>query len=109
MTLPPALHAALHDLYAVAWVATWGNNTAWLESLIVAGAVVYLKRDAIGRRTAGWRARHHPHNAAIERIREDAAAARRIAADTHEHVTGRRHPDSPEGGTQERDEGKAGS
>ena len=85
----------LHDLYAVAWLATWGNNMAWLESLIVTGTVVYLKRDAIGRRTASWRERHHPHGTAIAEIRQIAEAARRITADTHEHITGQRHPDSP--------------
>jgi hypothetical protein len=86
----------LHDLYAVAWLATWGNNMAWLESLAVAGLAVYFKRDAIGRLTADWRARHHPHNTVLAEIREAAEAARRIAADTYEHHAGRRHPDSPE-------------
>ena len=31
-----------------------------------------------------------------------AEAAHRIAADTHEHLTGQRHPDSPEGMKRER-------
>jgi hypothetical protein len=92
MTLPHWVHVALHDLYAVAWLATWGNNMAWLESLAVIGAVAFVKRDAIAR----WRARNHPHSAALAEIRADAAAARRIAADTYQHHTGRRHPDSPE-------------
>lgn len=86
----------LHDLYAIFWLATWGNNTAWLESLAVTGAVVYLKRDAIGRRTAAWRARHHPHGDALAEIREAAQAAHRIAADLHEKVTGEAHPAAPE-------------
>ena len=59
----------LHDLYAVLWLATWGNNTAWLESLLVMGAVAFWKRDRIGRQTAAWWAKHHgPH--AIEHHRE---------------------------------------
>ena len=95
MTLPHGVLVVLNDIYAVTWLATWGNNVAWLESLAVAGLVVYLKRDAIGRVTADWRARHHPHSAALAEIREAAEAARRIAADTYEHHTGRRHPDSP--------------
>lgn len=33
-----------------------------------------------------------PHN---EAMREDAAAARRIAADLHQKLTGDRHPDAP--------------
>lgn len=101
MAFPHWAHAVLHDLYAVAWLATWGNNAAWLESLAVAGVAVYVKRDAIGRRTADWRARHHPHNAALAEIRETAAAALRIAADTYEHHAGRRHPDSPENAKRE--------
>lgn len=33
----------------------------------------------------------------LERAGEDAAAARRIAAATHRHLTGRDHPDAPGG------------
>lgn len=58
----------LHDLYAVLWQATWGNNMAWLESLTVAGLLAFLKRDAIGRRLAAWWAVHHgPHAIAQHR------------------------------------------
>jgi hypothetical protein len=56
------VRAVLHDLYAVAWLATWGNNMAWLESLAVTGAVVWLARNPIGRRLAAFWSRHHgPH------------------------------------------------
>jgi hypothetical protein len=44
--------SVLHDLYAVLWLATWGNNMAWLESLVVIGLVTFVKRDAIGRHLA---------------------------------------------------------
>lgn len=58
----------VHDLYAVLWLATWGNNTAWLESLIVIGLVTFIKRDAIGRHATAWWARHHaPHAIAQHR------------------------------------------
>lgn len=59
---------ALHDLYAVLWLATWGNNMAWLESLAVAGLVAFWKRDKIGHHLAAWWARHiKPHNIAHHR------------------------------------------
>ena len=49
-------------LYAILWGATWGNNTAWLESLIVGGGTVWLFRDHIGKRLAAWWAKHNgPH------------------------------------------------
>jgi hypothetical protein len=57
------------------------------------------------RRISAWWARIHPHGDALREIREMAAAAHRIAADTHEHLTGRRHPDSPEGMKRERGTG----
>jgi hypothetical protein len=94
---------------------TWGTAGNLVASVLL-GAIgvvtAFLGRNRIRRAVidlhALW-ARHHPHNAALAAIAEDAAAARRIAADTYEHHVGRRHPDSPDTGTQERDEGKAGS
>ncbi len=68
MTLPPGFQVVLHDLYAVMWGATWGNNMAWLESLAVTGAVLFAKRDAVGRHAAAWWAKHHgPHAIAQHR------------------------------------------
>lgn len=60
----------IHDLYAVLWGATWGNNVAWLESLAVTGIAVYLGRDKIGRHVAAWLHKHHEqHLAELERHR----------------------------------------
>lgn len=61
-------------LYAILWGATWGNNTAWLESLIVGGLAVWVFRDHIGKRLAAWWAKHHgPHaiNQHLEALRVD--------------------------------------
>jgi hypothetical protein len=50
------------ELYEILWGATWGNNTAWLESLIVTGLAVWGLRDHIGKHAAAWWAKHHgPH------------------------------------------------
>jgi hypothetical protein len=52
----------LHDLYAVMWEATWGNNMASLEWLIIVGGIAWLKRDHLGTVLAAWWAKHHgPH------------------------------------------------
>jgi hypothetical protein len=73
------LSGIIRDLYAVAWLATWGNNMAWLESLAVAGAVTFLLRHRIGRNLAAWWDRHHGPKA-VERhkqaLREHEAAKR---------------------------------
>lgn len=56
------------QLYAILWGATWGNNTAWLESLIVGGVAVWAFRDHIGKHLAAWWAKHHgPHAIAQHR------------------------------------------
>jgi hypothetical protein len=56
------MHEFLHHVYAITWLATWGNNMAWLESLAAAGLVAWLARDHIGRHLAAWWDRHHgPH------------------------------------------------
>lgn len=89
----------LHDLYAVAWLATWGNNVAAVEWALAGSAAAFLGRHRIRRAVKDLRAlwaRHHPLNDDLREIRQVAEAARRIAADTHERLTGERHPDSPE-------------
>lgn len=61
------------QLYAILWGATWGNNTAWLESLIVGGVTVWAFRDHIGKHLAAWWAKHHgPHaiNQQLEALRQ---------------------------------------
>lgn len=78
--MPPWAHAVLHDLYAIAWLSTWGNNMAWLESLAVTGAVLFAKRDAVGRHAAAWWALHHgPHAIAQHReaLRQHEEAKKR--------------------------------
>jgi hypothetical protein len=49
----------MHQLYAVMWLATWGNNMAWLESVAVTAGAVWIFRDRVGRRLAAWWASHH--------------------------------------------------
>lgn len=69
----------LHDLWAVLWLATWGNNVAWLESLAAVALVAYLKRDAIGHRSAAFWAKHHgPHE-----VEHHLEALRRHEAEKH--------------------------
>lgn len=73
---------------------TWGTGGNLVASVLL--TVLSLLGAWLGRRRIAvwWRA-HHPHGPAIAEIRQIAAAAHRIAADTHEHLTGERHPDSP--------------
>lgn len=60
----------------------------WLAELLL--------RKPLRRAWAGLRAPLHLHiTDEIASLREDLAAARRIAADTHLALTGREHPDAP--------------
>lgn len=69
----------VHDLGAVLWGATWGNNMAAVEWTAILGVGGYLGRNHIGRRLAAWWAFHHgPH--AIEQHKqalEEHEAAKR--------------------------------
>lgn len=99
--------AILRDLFGP---GTWGagGNIAAAPILAVAAALItwvthklgLLRRlaDRLGPPVAAWWAVHHPHKDKIDRALAAAEAAQRIAADTHEHLTGERHPDSPERG-----------
>lgn len=49
----------LTELHYIFWQATWGNNTAWLESLLLTGLTIFFVRDRLGKRFAAWWARHH--------------------------------------------------
>lgn len=73
---------------------TWGagGNIAAAPVLAVIGAVVTF---AFWRPLKAFWKRHHPHSADLAEIRQIAEKAHRIAADTYEHHTGRRHPDAP--------------
>lgn len=88
--------SVLHGLFG--WPGTWGvtgNLVAAVLCAALGAAFGWLGRDFIGRRLSAWWATHHPHRAALEEIRAHAEAAHRIAADTHEQLTGRPHPDAP--------------
>lgn len=79
-----------HDLWAVLWLATWGNNVAWLESLILAGLTAWIAHktgllrkltEHTGHHLAAWWDRHHgPH--AVKRhkqaLREHDEETRRL-------------------------------
>lgn len=72
--------SVLHGIYAVAWLATWGNNMAWLESLLILGGAAFWKRDKIGRHLAAWWAKHHGEHAIeqqLEALRRHEEAKRR--------------------------------
>lgn len=59
----------IHDIWAVIWGATWGNNMAAVEWGAITVAAGWLGRDHIGRRLAAWWAKHHgPH--AIEQHKQ---------------------------------------
>jgi hypothetical protein len=81
----------LLDLFGPGTWGAGGNLVAWVICGALGAAGTYLLRH----RLRAWWAAHHPHSAALAEIRQIAEAAHRIAADTHEHVTGSRHPDSP--------------
>jgi hypothetical protein len=70
----------LHGIYAVAWLATWGNNMAAIEWGAAAAAVGWLARDHIGRHLAAWWSRHFgPHTIAHQReaLRQHEEAKRK--------------------------------
>lgn len=58
-------------VWGVVWGATWGNNMAALEWGCATGALVWLGREHIGRKLAGWWARHYREHA-IEHHRSAA-------------------------------------
>jgi hypothetical protein len=53
------LRQFLHDLGAVLWGATWGNNMAALEWTALLGIVAWLARHKITSRLAALWDRHH--------------------------------------------------
>jgi hypothetical protein len=55
----------LADLFGAGTWGTGGNMVAW----VICGVIVFVCRDFIGKRMAGWWARHHgPH--AIEQHKQ---------------------------------------
>ncbi len=85
------MKTVLLDLFGPGTWGTGGNLVAAVLCAAAATAWGWLFRHRI----KAWWVRIHPHSGVIAEIRDMAEAAHRIAADTHEHVTGQRHPDSP--------------
>jgi hypothetical protein len=76
------------------WNYVGGNVSAMpLQSVVAVVATLLLQKPV----RKGWR-RLVGEKADIEDIRRMAAAAHKIAADLHEHVTGERHPHAPDKG-----------
>lgn len=82
----------LLDLFGPGTWGTAGN----LVAAVICGAIAAAWGWLFRHRIRVWWARIHPHAGALAEIREIAEAAHRITADTHERLTGERHPDAPE-------------
>ena len=75
----------LRDLFGAGTWGTGGNLVAWVLCGAVAGLWLRAKlkaHEALARL-------HH------QQAMDQAGAARKIAADTYRHQTGREHPDAP--------------
>ena len=73
------------------WTAAGGNIEAMPLQAVITVAATLLLRKPIRR---AWR-RLVGERADVEDIRRAAAAAHRIAADLHEHLTGEAHSHAP--------------
>jgi hypothetical protein len=71
-----------HELWFVLWNTTWGNNTAWLESLIIMAIVSYAFKDYIGKALAKFWHKHHSEHA----IANHLEAMRRYARETNTRI-----------------------
>jgi predicted short-subunit dehydrogenase-like oxidoreductase (DUF2520 family) len=74
------------------WSWVGGNIGAMPLQAVITAAGALVLRKPIRR---GWHALVG-ERADLEDVKRMAAAAHRIAADLHEHVTGERHQDAPE-------------
>jgi hypothetical protein len=84
----------LRDLFGP---GAWGTGGNLVAAAILSALGVLFRRPlarAITRARAHIRA---DETAAQRELRDTAAAAHRIIADLHKHVTGREHPDAPGG------------
>ena len=79
--------------------AAWSNVVAMPACGFVAAVFAVLLRKPM----ASWWKRHFGAHADLAEIRDLAARAHRIAADTHQHLTGREHPDAAREGGDEQD------
>lgn len=75
------------------WAWTGGNVGAMPLQGILAVLFAVCFRKPISR----WWRKHFGAQADLREIRDIAAAAHRIAADTYRHHTGHEHPDAPRG------------
>ncbi len=75
----------------------WSNIVAVPPCAVLAAVLAFIFRDRLGRAISGWHRRHLGHGRELAEIRELAARAHRIAADTYRHQTGSEHPDAPGG------------
>lgn len=87
--------AILLDLFGPGTWGTGGNLVASALLGSLAAVTAFLGRHRIRALVTGLWERHHPHKDKVDRVLAAAEAAHRIAAATHEHLTGERHPDSP--------------
>jgi len=75
----------------------WPDGAAWsnVVAMPACGVVAIVFAVCFRKPAARWWHKHFGVRAELAEIRELAAKAHRIAADTHRHITGERHPDAP--------------
>jgi hypothetical protein len=74
------------------WDYTGGNVAA----MPLCGLVAVVSAVCFRKPLARWYHKHLGMRAELAEIRELAAKAHRIAADTYRHQTGQHHPDAPD-------------
>jgi len=75
------------------WAWTGGN----VGAMPLQGILAVLFAVCFRKPLARWWHKHFGAQADLREIRDIAAAAHRIAADTYRHHTGHEHPDAPGG------------
>ncbi len=77
---------------------SWPDGGAWsnVAAMPLCGVVAVVFAVFFRKPAARWWGRHFGMHADLAEIRELAARAHRIAADTHHRITGEHHPDAPE-------------
>ena len=81
----------MSNLWHHYWQWTGGNVGAMPLQALIAGVAGVVFRKPLRRAWHGLVGEH----ADLDDIRHAAAAAHRIAAGLHEHLTGEAHPDAP--------------
>jgi hypothetical protein len=77
------------------WHAYWSWVGGNIGAMPLEGAVAFLAGAALRKPLARWWRRHFANGAELAEIRDLAAKAHRIAADTYWHHVGQAHPDAP--------------